>query len=65
MTMRVLSAFLFVFCVLALVVRQEGAVWLFGGASVALFTIDLLLTQYAKDHASAARVSRTRVGSVL
>ena len=59
--LRTLSAFLLVFCLLSLVVRQEAVALLFGIASVVLFAIDLLWTKYAPDD----RVSRARVGSVL
>ena len=65
MTLRVLSAFLFVFCLLALVVHLDGIAQLFGASSVALLAIDLLLAKYSREDASGTRVSPTRLRSIL
>ena len=59
--LRALSAFLSVFCLLALTVHQGGLAQIFGAAALVLLAIDLLLTKYG----SVAHVSRSRTGSLL
>jgi len=59
--LRALSAFLFVFCLLSLVVQQDRLAGLFGLGSVALFVLDLVVNKgMAQDHAP-----RARVGTIL
>jgi hypothetical protein len=59
--LRALSAFLLVFCLLSLVVQQDGMAGLFGIGSVALFALDLLLGQ----HLVEDRVPKARAGTIL
>jgi hypothetical protein len=54
--LRALGIFLAMFWLLSLVVLLDELAYLFGGAALALFAIDLLLT----DHAGDLPVSRTR-----
>jgi hypothetical protein len=59
--LRALSAFLLVFCLLSLVVQQDGLAGLFGIGSAALFALDLLVGKYLDED----RVPRARVGTIL
>jgi len=59
--LRALSAFLFVFCLLSLVVQQDGLAGLFGVGSVALLALDLAMSKRVAGH----RVPRARVETIL
>jgi hypothetical protein len=59
--LRALGAFLVMFWLLSMTVHLDELAYLFGGAALVLFAIDLLLT----NHANAQPVSKTRTGSVL
>lgn len=58
--LRVLSAFLCVFWLLSMLVHLDGLVYAFGLAAVALFAIDLLLS----DLVHSPRVSPTQRRSI-
>jgi hypothetical protein len=59
--LRALGAFLAMFWVLSLLVYLDELAYLFGGAALALFAVDLLLT----NHSGGLPVSGTRIRSVL
>lgn len=59
--LRALSAFLFVFCLLSLVVQQDGMAGLFGIGSVALFALDLLVGKQLVEDG----LPKPRVGTIL
>ena len=59
--LRVFGAFLSIFCVLSLVVHLDQSAVLLGAAALALFGIDLILSQFAR----TARASRTRGSRLL
>jgi hypothetical protein len=59
--LRALSAFLFVFCLLSLVVRQDEVAGLFGIGSLALFALDLFLAK----HLVEDPLPKARVGTIL
>jgi len=54
--LRALGAFLFLFCMLSLVVRLDTSAELLGAAALALLASDLILSHFA----SSPRPSRTR-----